>query len=190
MIGDQRSTAFGMTNSAPVDLPRSAEIVWAFSAGPTDSRTTWHPVLDAAADLAARHDEQWSAEDASRDGGDDDRAVARAKRRIDALNRARMELVDRVDAWAEVAVIGEAAASSLHTETLGLVVDRLAVAWVRSRRVAGLAGPGPDGRDDARRALTLLVQLCDAYDDLVRDLRDGGRRLPVWRTLKRYGSRG
>jgi len=178
-----------MTNSAQVHLPRSAEIMWAFSSDPTDSPRSSHPVLDAAADLAAGHEEQWAAEDRSRNCGEDDHAVARAKRRIDVLNRARVEIVDRVDAWAEDAVIGEAAAS-LHTETLGQLVDRLAVAWVRSRRFAGLAASDPDGRDDARRALTLLVQLCDAYDDLVRDLRNGGRRLPVWRSLKRYGTRG
>ncbi|GAB3866025.1 DUF4254 domain-containing protein [Dactylosporangium cerinum] len=144
-------------------------------------------MLDAAGELAQHHLAQWQAEDLSRDHRTDDAAVARAKRQIDAMNLMRAELVDRVDSLIDDSLPADPHAS-LHTETLGQLVDRLAVAWVRSRRLAEVAGRDAALRSDARRAMTLLTQLCDAYDDLLRDLRDDRRRLPAWRTLKRYGT--
>jgi hypothetical protein len=103
------------------------------------------------------------------------------------LNLARVELIDQIDTWVEDRIRFDSSLS-LHTETLGQLTDRLAVAWVRSRRMVDLSHRRPGGQEDARRALALLTQLCDAYDDLVRDLREGRRRLPAWRSLKRYGT--
>lgn len=174
-------------NAFVVDLPGSADLVRAC----TEAKKRvngGHPILDVAAQLASQHRVQWSAEDDIRDHPHDDHTVAEAKRQIDALNLVRIELVDQIDCWAERSLDGDPTAS-LHTETLGQITDRLAIAWVRSAQLGALAGRDPDRRDDARRALTLLAQLCDAYDDLVRDLRAGRRRLPAWRGLKRYGTR-
>lgn len=167
-------------------VPGSADVVRAFIAPPPGAEGQ-HPVLLAAGQLAAGHREQWDAEDACRDAGADDHALAASKRAIDLMNGARAELVEEVDAWAVAALHGTAEAA-LHTETLGQVVDRLAVAWVRSRQLAQLAGDTPRERPIARAALRQLAELCDAYDDLVRDLREGRRRLPHWRSLKRYGA--
>jgi hypothetical protein len=169
-------------------LPRSADLVWAFAEPAGVDGEHRHPVLAAAGRLARGHGDQWTAEDACRDPTADDHVVAATKRAIDAMNEARVAAVDAIDAWAADTVRGPAEAA-LHTETLGCLVDRLAVAWVRSQRMVERASAAPDGRDDARRALTMLAQLCDAYDDLARDLQEGRRRLPVWRSLKRYGPR-
>jgi hypothetical protein len=165
---------------------RSADLVWAFS-GRLDQPADADPVLAIAHELARHHDVQWSAEDLSRDHASDDSVVAEAKRCIDAMNLVRAELVDRIDRWAEDRLPGNEPAA-LHTETLGQLIDRLAVAWVRSRKLSEASGDDLEKRGDARSALTQLAQLCDAYDDLMRDLYAGRRRLPVWRSLKRYGT--
>lgn len=167
-------------------IPGSADVVRAFVAPPSGTEEQ-HPVLIAAGLLAGGHREQWDAEDACRDAGADDHALAASKRAIDLMNAARADLMEQVDAWAAANLHGDAEAA-LHTETLGHLVDRLAVAWVRSRQLAQRAGDAPQERPIARAALRQLAELCDAYDDLVRDLRDGRRRLPQWRSLKRYGA--
>lgn len=167
-------------------LPGSAEVVRAFVAPPSGTEEQ-HPVLIAAGQLASGHREQWDAEDVCRDVGADDHALAASKRAIDLMNAGRAELVDQVDGWAAANLHGDVEAA-LHTETLGQLVDRLAVAWVRSRQLAQRAGDAPQERPIARAALRQLAEMCDAYDDLVRDLREGRRRLPRWRSLKRYGA--
>lgn len=169
-------------------LPRSAEIIDAFPqalVGETNNRHGDSPghrhIVQVAARLAEHHQRQWTAEDVSRAPGASDADVAASKRTIDGLNMARVDLVDQIDEWVGGRVHSRETAS-LHTETLGSVVDRLAIAWVRSNNLAS-AGPS----DRARLALTQLVELADSYDDLVRDLAAGQRRLPAWRHLKFYG---
>jgi hypothetical protein len=163
-------------------LPRSASIIEAFR----DTTNRDHPgqlVLNTAHELAAHHEQQWQAEDISRACGASAEAIAESKRLIDDLNARRVALVERIDEWLATQVHGPADAS-LHTETLGSVVDRLAIAWVRAN---SLINSG-DTRNRARLALRQLAELADAYDDLIRDVATGHRRLPAWRPLKTYRS--
>jgi Protein of unknown function (DUF4254) len=124
---------------------------------------------------------RWAAEDACRAPGVTADEVASLKRRIDALNACRVALVEQIDVWAE-GEIGHVGAGMLHTETLGSVVDRLAVAWVRANNLAA-AGDQPFL---ARRAWRQLAELAEAYDGLVTEVAGGRRRLPAWRPLKSY----
>lgn len=172
-----------MGYSAPVReiLPHSASIIEAFR----DTTGSDHParlVVDTARQLAAHHGRQWRAEDVSRDSDASAETIAESKRFIDDLNARRVALVERIDEWV-AAQIHHQAAASLHTETLGSVIDRLAIAWVRVNCLTA-----HDVRDRARLALRQLAELADAYDDLVRDVDAGRRRLPMWRHLKTYGS--
>ncbi|MBQ0928623.1 DUF4254 domain-containing protein [Saccharopolyspora endophytica] len=161
-------------------LPRSATIIEAFHHAP-DSDNVSELVLRAANDLADHHAQQWQAEDVSRAPGASAEAVAESKRLIDALNARRVALVERIDEWASP-LVSRCEEASLHTETLGSVIDRLAIAWVRKENLVNNDGD----RDRARLALRQLAELADAYDDLVRDVGAGQRRLPLWRPLKTY----
>lgn len=163
-------------------LPSSGALIDLFRDGTADAPSC--EVLSAAAALVANHGSQWLEEDVSRSPGAADHEVAASKRRIDALNSRRVVLVERIDAWVE-AHPAPAAGAVLHTETLGSVVDRLAIAWVRAHNLAAdTAGDG--GR--ALLAARQLEELAAAYDDLVRDVRAGRRRLPTWRPLKTYAA--
>jgi len=163
-------------------LPRSASIIEAFRET-TDSDQPGQRVLDTANDLAVHHQRQWHAEDASRASGASAEDIAASKRLIDELNARRVALVERIDEWVATQIHSRVDAS-LHTETLGSVIDRLAIAWVRSN---SLINSG-EARDRARLALRQLAELADAYDDLIRDVATGHRRLPSWRPLKSYRS--
>lgn len=163
-------------------LPRSASIIEAFRAR-TRSDFPRQRVLDTANELAAHHQRQWHAEDACRAPGVTSEDIAAGKRLIDELNARRVALVEQVDEWV-ASQIRSRADASLHTETFGSVVDRLAIAWVRANSLIN----ANDARDRARVALRQLAELADAYDDLVRDVAAGQRRLPAWRPLKAYRS--
>ncbi|EHK86495.1 hypothetical protein SZMC14600_14695 [Saccharomonospora azurea SZMC 14600] len=164
-------------------LPRSASIIETFR----DTSSNDHPgqyVLDMANDLAAHHQRQWHAEDASRAPGASAEDVAAGKRLIDELNARRVALVEQVDEWVARQVHNVVPHASLHTETLGSVIDRLAIAWVRANNLINSG----HARDRARLALRQLAELADAYDDLIREVAAGHRRLPAWRPLKAYRS--
>lgn len=159
-----------------VVLPRSATIIEAFRSENEQS----DGLLRLAAHLARQHQRQWDAETISRDTTAADAAVASSKRMIDSLNTARVALVEQVDEY--VASCSTAPDDApLHTETVGSVIDRLAIAWVRANKLID-AGT----KDRARQALHQLRELADAYDDLVRDVAGGARRVPAWRHLKQY----
>src|SRR5207248_60711 len=118
-------------------LPRAASLIAAFSA----VASRGHPgqlIIDIGHELAAQHQQQWRAEDASRAYGVPTEVVALCKRLIDDLKARRVVLVEQIDGWVAREVCSEEDAS-LHTETFGSVVDRMAIAWVRmnSLRNAG-----------------------------------------------------
>jgi hypothetical protein len=163
-------------------LPRSASIIEAFRDTISRDNLGKH-VLDTANYLAAHHQRQWQAEDASRAPNASAEDITTSKRLIDELNAQRVVLVEQIDLHVSSQIRSRADAS-LHTETLGSVVDRLAIAWVRANNLINTNG----ARDQARLALRQLAELAEAYDDLVRDVATGNRRLPAWRLLKTYRS--
>lgn len=181
---DQPRRAANGNRPVPADelLPCAAQLIEAFR-GMIGNVTAQQDVVELAAGLAGHHQRQWTAEDNSRIS-DEVHAVAAAKSLIDELNARRVAMVERIDSWAAVHIPARPE-SSLHTETLGSVIDRLAIAWVRSQRL--LNTTGEIGRERARLALRQLAELADAYDDLVRDLAVGRRRVPAWHSLKTYG---
>ncbi|MEV4753650.1 DUF4254 domain-containing protein [Micromonospora sp. NPDC049559] len=168
-------------------FPAAMLIIGSFDSSAACLAPAWRVPLRAARKLAGHHDEQWSAEMISRDPTADDHAVAAAKRRIDLLNRIRVDLVAEIDTWVDGA-IGDTEAGPLHTETIGSVVDRLAIAWVRRHRLTGGDRQRCNG-GQAALASRQFRELARAYDDLVLDVAQGRRRVPRWRALKSYGDR-
>lgn len=169
-------------------LPQAADLLHAFASDDNLETATQGVLRSVGQQLVRQHLRQWAAEDSCRDPAVDDRSIGAAKRAIDAMNAARIDAVGRIDVWAG-AHIPDPQPAPLHTETLGSVVDRLAVAWVRANQLGELARASADPglRKRAHRALDQLDELGDAYDDLIRELRAGRRRVPSWRPLKHYG---
>lgn len=67
--------------------------------------------------------------------------------------------------------------AATHTETLGQLVNRLAVGWVRWNLLTE-GGDQSGVRGLAQAAFQELGELSVAYDDLLSDLQAGRRRLP------------
>lgn len=158
-------------------LPRSASIIEAF---PSDTEPT-DELLRLAARLARQHQDQWAAETISRDPAATDEQVAASKRTIDVLNAGRATLIELLDEHVATRISTGEGQVPLHTETVGSVIDRLGIAWVRARSL-----PHNGSKEQARQALEQLRELATAYDDLVREVTAGTRRVPTWRLLKQY----
>ncbi len=70
--------------------------------------------------------ELWHEEDKARVPEVSDTEIARVKRAIDVLNQRRNDLVEKMDAWL-MERLEQDASAPLHSETPGLMVDRLSI---------------------------------------------------------------
>ncbi|RMI31856.1 DUF4254 domain-containing protein [Nocardia stercoris] len=127
------------------------------------------PLLWFARDLAVLHERRLIG----RGGGLPEQNPAV----IVEIERRRTELVMAVDDWIIRTVPQHRLGATLHTETIGSVIDRLAGAAVCAHHSLMTM----DANDDVLHgAWHHLAELADGYDDLVRDVLAGRRRLPAW----------
>lgn len=138
-----------------------------------------HPVVELAEALVAHHRQRYALAENGHPGTEPN-ALMLAQRLLDELDARRAGLIDKIDGWA-LAVINARPTAPLHTETLGSVIDRLALLWMHANKPRTASA----GRHVSADALGQLAELSEAYDYLVRDLAQGGRRLPMWRPIKR-----
>ncbi|WP_194834883.1 DUF4254 domain-containing protein [Nocardia sp. XZ_19_369] len=117
-----------------------------------------HPMLDAAAALARVHQ---------------DRREATAGYDGQKLTFRRLELIHAIDAWIAQAAPPPLPAATLHTETVGQVVDRLA--QLTDQTFVALAHDPDSLYHDS---WVRLWDLACAYQDLIDELHNRTRRLP------------
>lgn len=133
---------------------------------------------DALRELHTINERQWRLEDRTR-GGASDCEIASTKREIDASNRDRHRVIERVDQQLEASWASPTAGAPL-TESIGSSLDRLSVAILRIAHAA-------DASDSEREALAhQRDDLIAAIEKNCRDLVDGVRRAPDSRRFKRY----
>ncbi|QBS41329.1 DUF4254 domain-containing protein [Nocardia sp. CS682] len=116
-----------------------------------------HPMLDAAAELAKVHETREVT--ATCDG------VKLALR--------RMELIRVIDEWIAQVAPPPFPAATLHTETVGQIVDRLA--QLTNQTFIALAHAPADLYQDS---WARLWDLASGYQDLIDELHNRTRRLP------------
>ncbi|WP_319944844.1 DUF4254 domain-containing protein [Nocardia macrotermitis] len=93
------------------------------------------------------------------------------------IERRRSELVMAIDDWVSRSIPQHRLGATLHTETIGSVIDRIAEASVRAHHALMTLDAGDEVLHGAWHH---LAELADAYDDLVTDVLAGRRRLPAW----------
>lgn len=93
------------------------------------------------------------------------------------IDRRRNELVMAIDDWISRSIPQHRLGATLHTETIGSVIDRIAEASVRAHHALMTLDAGDE---ILHIAWHHLAELADAYDDLVTDVLAGRRRLPAW----------
>ncbi|MQY18589.1 DUF4254 domain-containing protein [Nocardia macrotermitis] len=87
----------------------------------------------------------------------------------------RGELVGDINGWVERAMPQHRNGASLHTESLGAVIDRMARSWVDANQAIDREGARSD---TTHKHWYHLAELVDGYTDLVVDVAGGRRRLP------------
>jgi hypothetical protein len=117
-----------------------------------------HPILQAADELASLHEARWGA-------------PADA---VGEIDRARAGLVRDIDRWVTLEKPPESGAAYRHTETVGMVIDRIAEFFIDAQATSGADTTEPQ-RHYAWQRLSELVL---AYSDLSFEISAGIRRLP------------
>ena len=138
---------------------------------------------------------QWHLEDIIRDPNIDPVAALALKRRIDASNQDRTDMVEELDSWlrdkyADVHVLPDA---TINTESPAWALDRLSILALKIYHM-DLEAHRPDA-DDAHRAkcaakLNILLQqrvdLISAINALIDDIASGRKYMKVYRQMKMY----
>jgi len=149
------------------------------------------------ADIAENHrsnSKLWDEEDLARRRNAPDAEIVANKRAIDALNQSRNDAVERVDDAILRALDGRLREDArLHSETAGMMIDRLSILALKIRAMALQAARG-DANDSHRAACTAkLARLREQRADLARgldELRDGCAagtvRYKIYRQFKMY----
>ncbi len=138
---------------------------------------------------------QWHLEDIIRDPDIDPIAALALKRRIDASNQVRTDMVEEIDSYfrdtyKDVTPLPEA---SINTESPAWAIDRLSILALKLWHMREQAErPGASAELRARSAARLAVleeqrkDLTAAIDTLLADIAAGRKYMKVYRQMKLY----
>jgi len=135
---------------------------------------TAHPILRAAAELTCLHERRLArpSPSATRNGIAPRCSSDHGCHHIE-IDSSRADLVREIDRWVRAHLPPAPGSASVHTETLGTVIDRLA--QYTATAYAALASASDF---DLGNAWESLAELAIGYEDLTADLATGRRRLP------------
>jgi Protein of unknown function (DUF4254) len=136
--------------------------------------------------------ELWHEEDKARVPEVSDAEIALVKRAIDVLNQRRNDLVEKMDAWL-MDRLEQDAFAPLHSETPGLIVDRLSILALKiyhTREEAHRMSATEAHRLRNKERLALLEEqrddLAGCLDALWAEVLAGTRRFKLYRQMKMY----
>jgi hypothetical protein len=136
--------------------------------------------------------ELWHEEDKARVPGAADAEIMRVKRAIDGLNQRRNDLMEKMDVWL-MERLEQDAAAPLHSETPGLMIDRLSILALKiyhTREEAHRVSAAEAHRLRNVERLALLeaqrADLAGCLDALWAEVLKGTRRFKLYRQMKMY----
>jgi hypothetical protein len=135
----------------------------------------------------------WHHEDAARDRIASDHDITEHKHAIDALNQRRNDLAEQIDLRLLAEAPPQDETTPLHSETPGMMIDRLSILSLKRFHTAEEAvrpGAGPAHHQRNHDRLVVLDNqrrdLAGCLDELWRDIQNGRRRFKLYRQLKMY----
>lgn len=138
---------------------------------------------------------QWHFEDLIRDPQIDPVAALQLKRRIDAFNQERTDMVEYIDSYflQKYKDVQPKPDAKINSESPAWAVDRfsiLALKIYHMREEAVRADASPEHRSACQAKLDILLEqrkdLATAIDDLLQDIADGNKYMKVYRQMKMY----
>lgn len=138
---------------------------------------------------------QWHLEDIIRDPAIDPVAALVIKRRIDASNQERTDMVEYVDSWIlqQYKDVKPATNAVTNTETPAWAIDRLSILALKIYHM-GIEAARSGASDEHLKAcgdkLAILLQqrtdLSAAIDALLQDIASGKKIMKLYRQMKMY----
>lgn len=135
----------------------------------------------------------WHEEDQARDPQATPEKIVAVKRAIDRLNQRRNDLMERIDAELLKEAGEQRAEAPLHSETPGMMIDRLSILELKRFHTAEEVGrAGADERHVQRNRARLAVlteqqnDLRDALESLWAEVKSGRRKFKLYRQMKMY----
>ena len=138
---------------------------------------------------------QWHLEDIIRDENIDPVKALEIKRRIDASNQKRTDLVEFIDSWFlnKYKNTTPNADAKINTETPAWAVDRLSILALKVYHMdleANRASASDEHREKCQmKLITLLEQkkdLSSAIDQLLNDIENGFVKIKTYKQMKMY----
>lgn len=138
---------------------------------------------------------QWHFEDIIRDPKIDPTEALRLKRRIDASNQERTDMVEYIDSYfldkySDVQVKNGA---KINSESLAWAIDRLSILALKIYHMNEESlrkEASQDHRDKCRVKLGILLEqrsdLSTSIDDLITDIQNGDKFMKVYKQMKMY----
>lgn len=138
---------------------------------------------------------QWHLEDIIRDPQIDPVAALALKRRIDASNQVRTDMVEYIDSWflEKYRQVEAVSGARLNTETPAWAIDRLSILALKVYHMQCETERGDVGAEHlakCRAKLEVLlaqqVDLSKAIEELIEDIEAGRKYMKVYKQMKMY----
>jgi len=138
---------------------------------------------------------QWHLEDIIRDEKIVPEEALKIKRRIDASNQQRTDLVEFIDSWflTKYENVTPDNNAKINTETPAWAVDRLSILALKVYHMALEAcreSASDEHRSKCREKLNVLLEqkndLTTSIDQLLADIENGKVKMKVYRQMKMY----
>ncbi len=138
---------------------------------------------------------QWHMEDVVRNPKIDPEEGLSWKRRIDAQNQVRTDMVEFIDSYffEKFKGIVPQAGAQLNTETVAWALDRLSILALKIYHMheeAQRSTATEEHRAACSRKLAVLLSqqedLCQSIDELIVDIEEGKKKMKVYKQMKMY----
>jgi hypothetical protein len=138
---------------------------------------------------------QWHFEDIIRDPNIDPIAALTLKRKIDASNQERTDMVEYIDGYflQKFSHVKVKAGAKINSESPAWAFDRLSILALKIYHMneeANRKEASQDHRDKCQAKLNVLLEqrtdLSTAIDDLLHDIENGDKFMKVYKQMKMY----